>query len=106
MLFIDDYSRMIWVYFLEQKSDAFSKFLEFMALVERQSGLKIKTLRTDHGGEFIYKPFMDYCKAKGIQRQLSIDRSPQQNCVAERKNRSIAEMARSMMKAKGLPNNY
>ncbi|XP_058211190.1 uncharacterized protein LOC131323421 [Rhododendron vialii] len=48
------------------------------ALAEKQSGHEIKTLRTDRGGEFIYTPFMDYCKENGIQRQLTIRRSPQQ----------------------------
>ena len=68
ILFVDDYTRMVWLYFIQQKSYAFSKFQEFKALVERQSGLKMKTLRTDRGGEFIYQPFMNYCKKKGIQR--------------------------------------
>ena len=64
----------------------------------------MKTLRTDRGGEFIYQPFMNYCKKEGIQRQLTVSRSPQQNGVAERKNRTIVEMARIMLKGKELPN--
>ena len=95
---------MVWLYFIKQKSDAFSKFLEFKALVERQSGLKMKTLRTDRGGEFIYQPFMNYCKKEGIQRKLTVSRSPQKNGVVERKNRTIVEMARSMLKGTELPN--
>ena len=57
LLFVDDYTRMMWIYFLDQKSEAFTFFLQFKALVERQSGYQMKTLRTDRGGEFIYKPF-------------------------------------------------
>jgi hypothetical protein len=106
LLFVDDYTRMMWLYILDKKSEAFSVFLKFQALVERQSGRQIKTLRTDRGGEFIYTPFMDYCKEKGIKRQLTIRKTPQQNGVAERKNRTIAEMARSMLKGKGLPNTF
>jgi len=83
LLFVDDYTRMMWIYFLDQKSEAFSFFLQFKALVERQSGHQMKTLRTDRGGEFIYKPFMQYCKENGIQRQLIVRRTPQQNGVAE-----------------------
>lgn len=94
---------MMWIYFLHEKSEAFSAFLKFKVLVEKQSNHQIKTLRTDRGGEFIYTPFMDYCKNNGIHRQLTIRRSPQQNGVAERKNRTIVEMARSMMIGKGLP---
>ena len=83
ILFVDDYTRMVWLYFIQQKSYAFSKFMEFKALVERQSGLKMKTLRTDHGGEFIYQPI----------HELLQERSPQQNEDVERKNINIVEMA-------------
>jgi transposase InsO family protein len=72
LLFVDDYSRMIWIYFLDKKSEAFPVFLQFKALIEKQSGCQMKTLRTDHGGEFIYKPFLNYCKENGIQRQLTV----------------------------------
>ncbi|KAG6520427.1 hypothetical protein ZIOFF_017482 [Zingiber officinale] len=106
LLFVDDYTRMMWVYILNQKSEAFPKFLEFKRLVENQCGRKIKILRTDRGGEFIGNAFMDYCKEKGIQRQLTVRYSPQQNGVAERKNRTIVEMARSMMAGKGLPKSF
>lgn len=81
---------MMWLYILEKKSEAFPVFLKFQALVERQSGRLIKTLRTDRGGEYIYTPFLEYCKEKGIKRQLTVRKTPQQNGVAERKNRTIA----------------
>lgn len=103
ILFVDDFTRMMWVYFLNEKSEAFSSFLKFKAFVEKQSSHQIKTLRIDCGGEFIYKPFIEYCKDNGIHRQLTIRRSPQQNGVAERKNRTIVEMAGSMMIGKHLP---
>lgn len=90
LLFVDDYTRMMWLYILEKKSEAFPVFLKFQALVERQSGRLIKTLRTDRGGEYIYTPFLEYCKEKGIKRQLTVRKTPQQNGVAERKNRTIA----------------
>ncbi|XP_057449943.1 uncharacterized protein LOC130741148 [Lotus japonicus] len=88
----------------DKKSEAFTMFLHFKAFAEKQSGYEIKTLRTDHGGEFIHKSFLNYCKEQGIQRQLTIRYTPQQNGVAERKNRTIVEMARSMLKGKELPN--
>ncbi|KAG6470938.1 hypothetical protein ZIOFF_072026 [Zingiber officinale] len=106
ILFVDDFTRMIWTYFLDRKSDAFSTFLHFKALVENQSGCLIKALRTDCGGEFIYKPFLKYCKENGILQQFTVRHTPQQNGVAERKNRTIEEMARSMLKGKGLPNKF
>jgi hypothetical protein len=55
LTFIDDYSRKTWVYFLQEKSEVFTHFLEFKELVEKQSGLKILTLRTDNGGEYKIK---------------------------------------------------
>jgi hypothetical protein len=69
---------MIWIYFLNNKSDAFSIFMQFKALAEKKSGCQMKTLRTDCGGEFIYKPFLDYCKENDIQRQLTIRYTPKQ----------------------------
>ena len=106
LLFVDDYTRMMWVYFLKQKSEAFNVFLQFKAFAEKQSGSKMKTLKTDRGGKFIYGPFQKYCKGQGIQRQLTVRHTPQQNGVAKRKNRTIVEMARSMLKWKGLSNNF
>lgn len=104
-LLTDDYSRMSWVYFLESKGQAFDRFKQFKVLVEKQSGLYIKTLRTDRGGEFVSHEFISFCEENGIQRELTTPYTPEQNGVAERKNRTVVEMARSMLKGKGLPNN-
>ena len=93
LLFVDDYTRMMWIYFLQQKSEAFSSFLQFKALVEKQSGRQKKMLRTDRGDEFISTQFWNYCKENGIKRHLTVRHTPQQNGVAERKNRTIVEMA-------------
>lgn len=76
---------MMWLYFLSEKSEAFPTFLQFKALVEKQSGCQIQTLRPNHGGEFIYTAFMNYCKENGIQRQLTVRRTPQQNGVTGKK---------------------
>ncbi|CAB75469.1 copia-type reverse transcriptase-like protein [Arabidopsis thaliana] len=103
LLFIDDFSRKTWVYFLKEKSEVFEIFKKFKAHVEKESGLVIKTMRSDSGGEFTSKEFLKYCEDNGIRRQLTVPRSPQQNGVAERKNRTILEMARSMLKSKRLP---
>ncbi|KAL4384136.1 hypothetical protein GQ457_15G014370 [Hibiscus cannabinus] len=106
LLFIDDYSRKTWVYFLKQKSEAFGAFKIFKALVEKESGFEIKSLRSDRGGEFTSNKFNDFCKAKGIRRPLTVPRSPQQNGVAERKNKTILNMARSLLKAKNMPKEF
>nr|GEY30121.1 retrovirus-related Pol polyprotein from transposon TNT 1-94 [Tanacetum cinerariifolium] len=62
--------------------------------------------RTDRGGEFISKEFAAFCDEEGIKRELTAPYTPEQNGVAERKNRTIVEMARSMLKSKELPDNF
>ncbi|XP_048623783.1 uncharacterized protein LOC125592576 [Brassica napus] len=76
---------------------------QFKAHVEKKSGLKIKSMRYDRGGEFMSKEFLKYCEDNGIRRQLTVPITPQQNGVGERKNRTMLEMARSMLKSKKLP---
>ncbi|KAM1224599.1 hypothetical protein COP2_044628 [Malus domestica] len=103
MLLIDDLTRMIWVYFLRYKSDAFNCFKKFKAMVELQSGFKIKCLRNDRGGEFKSSEFNLFYEKKGIQRQFTLAYTPQQNGVVERKNRTVIEMAKSMLHEKRMP---
>jgi transposase InsO family protein len=98
LTFIDDYSRKTWIYFMKTKSKVFKRFQEFKALVENQTGKRIKVLRSDNGGEFV-----DFCAHVGIRRQMTVPYNPQQNGVAERKNRVIAGAARSMLHDQGLP---
>ena len=100
--FIDDYSRKTWVYFLKHKSDAFSCFQQFKALVENQSGHRIKTLRTDRGGEYVSNEFLIFCKTHGIQKKFTVWYTPEQNDVIESTNITIMEMARNMMVANNL----
>ncbi|CAL2229802.1 unnamed protein product [Prunus armeniaca] len=103
LLFTDDYTRMSWVYFIRNKSSALECFMKFKAMTELQSGFKIKSLRSDRGGEFLSGEFNRFCEESGIQRQLTVAYSPQQNGVAERKNRTVVEMAKSMLHEKGVP---
>jgi hypothetical protein len=106
LTFIDDYSRMCWVYFLRNKSDTLSVFKKFKILVETQSGYSLKKLRSDRGGEYTSYEFQNYCASLGVERQLTVAYSPQQNGVAERRNRTIGEMARSMLIEKGIPTEF
>ncbi|CAL2270573.1 unnamed protein product [Prunus armeniaca] len=103
MLLIDDFSRMTWVYFLRYKSDAFNCFRKFKAMTELQSGFKIKCLRSDRGGEFKSSEFDLFCEKEGIQRQFTLAHTPQQNGVVERKNKTVIEMAKSMLHEKKMP---
>jgi transposase InsO family protein len=98
--FIDDFSRKVWVYFLKEKSEAFQAFKDFKAEVEKSVSLPIKSLRTDRGGEYLSNEFQKYCRDHGIKHQLTTRYTPQQNGVSERKNRTIMEMVRCMLKKK------
>ncbi|KAI5329221.1 hypothetical protein L3X38_028618 [Prunus dulcis] len=103
LLFTDDCTRMSWMYFIRNKSSALECFRKFKAMTELQSGYKIKGLRSDRGGEFLSSEFNSFCAEVGIQRQLTVAYSPQQNGVAERKNRTVVEMAKSMLHEKSIP---
>lgn len=91
---------------MQHKSEAFDKFLLFKAQAEKESGHFIKVLRSDRGGEYTFNLFVNFCKQNGIKKELTTSYTLQQNGVAERKNQTIVEMERSMMKAKGLPIEY
>ncbi|CAL8152545.1 unnamed protein product [Prunus armeniaca] len=102
-VYYNDYTRMCWVYFLQFKSEVFNIFNKFKAMVEVQSGYKIKKLRSGRGGEYTSTEFLQFCEEIGLERQLTVAYSPQQNGVAERKNRTTVEMSKTMMKEKKLP---
>ena len=104
--FIDDATHKVWVYPLRLKSDTFSVFEKFVALVENQTGKTLKALRSDNGGEYMSKQFQDFCDAKGIKRELSAPHDPPQNGTAERMNRTIQEKVRSMLSHAALPHGF
>ncbi|MCO5587128.1 hypothetical protein L7F22_041075 [Adiantum nelumboides] len=101
--FIDDFSRFCWVYPLKAKSEVFAIFQHYVSMIENETDCKVQTLRTDRGGEYMSGAFKDFLGKKGIKHQCTMPYTPQQNGVAERKNRSLMEMARCMLKAKSLP---
>jgi transposase InsO family protein len=75
--FIDDYSRKTLIYFMKTKDEVFSWFQEFKDLVENHPGRKIKTLRSDNGGEYTSKAFKDFCAGARIKRELTVLYNPQ-----------------------------
>jgi transposase InsO family protein len=97
MLLVDDYTRMTAVLFLINKSKAFENFKVYKEIVENEMDSKIKCLRSDNVGEFTSKEFMDYCSKHGIKRQFFVSRTSQQNGVVERKNKTVQEMAQTML---------
>ena len=106
LLFIDDFSRKTWVYFLKGKDKAFGAFQKFKAVVENKSGYAIKALRTDRGEEFTSLEFNKFCEAHAIHRFLIVLYSPQQSGVMERKNRPFSMPQEACLKAKTCVKNF
>lgn len=123
--FIDDFTKMVFVYFMKSKEEAFDKFKEFKNLVENHTGKqikllvggdeeeeivtngkKVKTLRSDNGAEYLSKRFTNYCKDNGILQQLTNVYTPQQNGIAERMNRTLTEKARCLLFDADLPKTF
>lgn len=106
LTFLDDFSHKSFVYFLKSKDQVFENFKNFKIFVETQTGQKIKSFRTDNGGEYCNNNLLNYFKSTGIQHQTSVPYSPQQNGKAERLNRTIIEKARCLLIESGLPNKF
>lgn len=106
LTFIDDLTRYTWVYMLKSKDQVFEKFKEWKALVENSSGHKVKILRSDNGGEYTSKEFTTYLKREGIRHQLTVPKTPEQNGIAERMNRTLVEAVRSMLSDAQLPKRF
>jgi len=102
ILFIDDCSRMTWVTFLKEKSKSLDKFKYFKEMVENELDMKIKCLRSDRGGEFTSNEFNMFCENHQIKRHIYAPRTPQWNGVVERKNMTIQEAVRTMIKEANL----
>ncbi|KAE8711156.1 Villin-2 [Hibiscus syriacus] len=101
--FIDDSTRKVWVYFMKKKSEVFDTFRKWKAMVENETGMKVKRLRSDNGGEYRNRRFRDFYANNGIKMETIVPMTPQQNGVAERMNRNLNECARSMRIHVGLP---
>lgn len=106
LTFIDDFSRKNSVYFLKHKSELFGRFKEYKAMVEKQTGRKIKCIRSDNAGENTSNEFKTYLKKCGIVHQTSVPYNPEQNGLAERMNRTLVERAKSMLFDAGLPKKF
>jgi transposase InsO family protein len=79
VIFVDEFSRKCWIFFMQKKDQTFSKFCEFKALVEKESGKQVKALRSNNGGEYISNEFKDFCSKEGIRRELIVPHNPQKN---------------------------
>jgi len=104
--FVDHATRYIWVYVIQNKSDVFGVFKDWKVFVEKQYGLKVKALRTDNGGEYTSIAFKNYLVKEGIKHEKTIPKTPQQNGVSERLNRTLVESIRSMLSDAELPKTF
>ncbi|GJS58618.1 ribonuclease H-like domain-containing protein [Tanacetum coccineum] len=102
----DDYSRFSWVFFLATKDETSGILKSFITGVENLIDQRVKVIRCDNGTEFKNKEMNQFCERKGIKREFSVARTPQQNGVAERKNRTLIEAARTMLADSKLPTTF
>jgi len=101
--FIDGCSRYTWLYLLKHKSDVFSVFQELSARIKNQFGSTIKVLRSDNGTEYVNQKFESFLTLNSIEHQTTCVNTLEQNGVAERKNRHLLEVARSLMFTMNVP---
>ena len=104
--FIDDFTRYVWVYVLKHKNEVMGKFQEWKNLVENQLEFKVKSIRTDCGGEYISTAFEHLLKSNGIRHEKSIPKTPEQNGVSERMNLTLMDKVRSMIYDSGVPKKF
>ncbi|XP_052725874.1 retrovirus-related Pol polyprotein from transposon TNT 1-94 isoform X3 [Vigna angularis] len=95
--FIDDYSRCTWLFLMKNRSELFSIFQSFFNEIKTQFGVSIRNLRSDNGREYLSHPFKQFMASHGILHQTSCAYTPQQNGVAERKNRHLIETTRTLL---------
>nr|GEY76838.1 retrovirus-related Pol polyprotein from transposon TNT 1-94 [Tanacetum cinerariifolium] len=99
----DDFSRFTWTFFLRSKDETSDILKKFITKIKNLKDLKVKIIRCDNEGEFRNKEMNDFCSQKGIKREFSNARTPQENGVAERRNRTLIEAARTMLADAKLP---
>ncbi|GKA42068.1 putative ribonuclease H-like domain-containing protein [Tanacetum coccineum] len=102
----DDFSRFSWVFFLATKDETSEILKTFITGIENLIDLRVKVIRCDNGTEFKNRVMNQFCEMKGIKREFSVARTPQQNGVAERKNRTLIEAARTMLADLKLPTTF
>nr|GEW59180.1 putative ribonuclease H-like domain-containing protein [Tanacetum cinerariifolium] len=103
LVITDDYSRFSWVFFLASKNETAFVLKAFIIGLKSLLSLKVKIIRCDNGTEFKNTDLNQFCGLKGIKREFSVPRTPQQNGIAERKNRTLIEAAKTLMADSLLP---
>jgi transposase InsO family protein len=101
--FIDCFSHVTWVYLMKNKSEVFDCVKDFHMSIQTQYGAVVKVLRSYNGTEYTNRIFREYLSTQGIHHQTTCPYTPTQNEVAERKNKHLLEVARSMMISMNIP---
>ncbi|GJZ06587.1 retrovirus-related pol polyprotein from transposon TNT 1-94, partial [Tanacetum coccineum] len=97
LVIVDDYSRFTWVKFLRSKDETPTVVIKFLKQIQVGLNKTVRFIRTDNGTEFVNKTLYDYYESVGIFHQKTVPRTPQQNGVVERRNRTLVEAARTML---------
>nr|GEW37401.1 hypothetical protein [Tanacetum cinerariifolium] len=100
---VDDYSRYTWTHFLRSKDETPKVLIDFLRLVQRGLHAQVRIVRTNKGTEFLNKTLHSYFASKYILHQMSVARTPKQNGVVKRQNRTLVEAARTMLSAAKVP---
>nr|GEX68434.1 retrovirus-related Pol polyprotein from transposon TNT 1-94 [Tanacetum cinerariifolium] len=97
LVIVDDYSRFTWVKFLASKDEASNFIIKFLKMIQVRLNAAVRNIRRDNETEFVNQNLRDYYEQVGISHDASVARTPQQNGVVERKNRTLIEAARTML---------
>ncbi|GJX49657.1 putative ribonuclease H-like domain-containing protein [Tanacetum coccineum] len=106
LVITDDCTRFCWVFFLASKDETSGILQTFIRQIENQLSHRVKIIRSDNGTEFKNRDMLEFCGNKGIKQEYSNARTPQQNGVAERMNRTLIEAARTMLADSLLPTTF
>nr|GFB64294.1 retrovirus-related Pol polyprotein from transposon TNT 1-94 [Tanacetum cinerariifolium] len=99
LVIVDDYSKYTWTHFLRSKDETPKVLIDFFRLVQRGLQAQVRVVRTDKGTKFLNQTLHAYFAAEGILHQTSVARTPEQNGIVERQNRTLVEAARTMLSA-------
>ncbi|GKD16617.1 retrovirus-related pol polyprotein from transposon TNT 1-94, partial [Tanacetum coccineum] len=103
LVIVDDYSRYTWTHFLRSKDETPGVLIDFLTLVQRGLHAHVTIVRTNKGTKFLNKTLHAYFAKEGIRYETSTARTPEQNSVVERRNRTLVKAARTMLSAAKVP---
>nr|GFB20890.1 retrovirus-related Pol polyprotein from transposon TNT 1-94 [Tanacetum cinerariifolium] len=103
LVIVHDYSRYTWTYFLRSKDETPEVLINFLRLVQRGLQAQVRVVQTDKGTEFLNQTLHAFFAAEGIHHQMFVARTPEQNGIVERQNRTLVEAVRTMLSAAKVP---